>query len=120
MTEVLFEVQGKPVRAGDSLWVHPFREPRAGARVKAYRTPVKGEALMRTDDGAFPTVPIDSLSWSPWALNLVAEARKTAGSGDRNRMIDGAWADAIAWAVANPQEAATIAASLATELADGS
>ena len=111
MTEVLFEVQGKPVKPGDTLWVHPSREPRAGTRVRAFRPAVRGEALMRTDDGALPVVSIECLSWSPWALNLVAEARRSAGSGERNRQADAVWADAIAWAVANPEDAARIAAS---------
>lgn len=119
MTEVLFEVQGKPVKPGDTLWVHPSREPRAGTRVRAFRPAVRGEALMRTDDGALPVVSIECLSWSPWALNLVAEARRSAGSGERNRQADAVWADAIAWAVANPEDAARIAASIASERADG-
>lgn len=115
MSEVLFEVQGKPVRAGDQLWVHPSREARAGTRVKAFRVAVKGEALMRSENGAVPTVPIDCLSWSPWALNLVGDARKEATGGETNRTLDMAWADAIAWAVANPEKAQAIVSVLAAE-----
>lgn len=115
MSEVLFEVQGKPVRAGDQLWVHPSREARAGTRVKAFRVAVNGEAFMRSENGAVPTVPIDCLSWSPWALNLVGDARKEATGGETNRSLDMAWADAIAWAVANPEKAQAIVGVLAAE-----
>ena len=64
--KVLFECEGRPVYAGDRLFVASHYHQRCGAEVEAYRE-VNGEsAVFRAiPSGAVPTLPITAVSWTP-------------------------------------------------------
>lgn len=59
-----FEHQGRTVRPGQVLHVHPSAWRQAGQSAKVER--YYGHSVMlRTDNGAVPTVDLSLLSWEP-------------------------------------------------------
>lgn len=62
----LFQVEGRDVYYGDELHVHPLDFRRAGHKVRAYRPDYgSGEVVVRSDNGAVPTLHVENLSWAP-------------------------------------------------------
>lgn len=61
-TEVLFEVEGRPVSRGAVLFHRDI--PRTGGRVTAEFKPEGDFVVVRTLNGAVPSVRISELSWA--------------------------------------------------------
>ena len=81
-TDVLFELDGKPVRRGDRLHVAPGYYYQAGAEVEADYEASGGSAVFRAvPSGAVPTLPVSAVSWSahPDTLDLEAMSRQGIG-----------------------------------------
>lgn len=76
----LYEVEGRPVFCGDVLHCPPRLFSRAGPSVKAYRADNgAGEATVRSDNGAVPTVRICDLSWAPHPETIALQELEAAG-----------------------------------------
>lgn len=77
-TEFAFEHQGRTVRPGQVMHLAPQYWQRAGAQATVER--YYGDSVMlRTDNSAVPTVPLDALSWEPHAETLAMEGLRVAG-----------------------------------------
>ena len=73
-----FELEGRTVRPGQVLHVAPTLWWRAGPSGKVER--LRGDSVvLRSDNGAVPTVPIDCLSWEPHPETLAREELREAG-----------------------------------------
>ena len=76
----LYEVEGRPVFYGDVLHLPPRLFNRAGPSVRAYLADDgSGEATMRSDSGAVPTVRICDLSWEPHPETIALQELEKAG-----------------------------------------
>ena len=79
-TEVLFELDGKPVRRGDRLHVAPGYHNQAGAEVDAYCEASGESAIFRAvPSGAVPTLPLTAVSWAPHPDTVDLEAMSRQG-----------------------------------------
>lgn len=76
--EFEFEHEGKTVKPGQLMHVAPAYHWRAGAvgRVERY---FGDSVLLRSDNGAVPTVPLSALSWDPHPETVAREELRTAG-----------------------------------------
>lgn len=73
-----FEHEGRTVLSGQVLHVHPAYHRRAGStgRVERYY----GDSVMlRSNNGAVPTVPLSALSWTPHPETVAMEELAHAG-----------------------------------------
>lgn len=80
MSELVFEfeVGGKLVRPGQMMYVAPEYHAAAGVKGKVER--YHGDSVvLRTDNGAVPTVPVSALSWEPHPTSVIIDALKQAG-----------------------------------------
>lgn len=73
-----FELEGRTVRPGQVLHVAPTYWWRAGPSGKVERL-CGDSVVLRTDNGAVPTVPLDCLSWEPHPETLAREELRAAG-----------------------------------------
>lgn len=92
MSEQVFEFQhqGRTVRPGQVLHVAPALWWRAGpcGRVERYY----GDSVMlRSDNGAVPTVPLHCLSWEPHPETVAMEELRAAGFTHPTRRDVGVW-----------------------------
>lgn len=73
-----FRLEGRTVRPGQELHVHPLHWAKAGPSGKAEI--FHGDAVtLRTDNGAVPTVPLSALSWKPHPQTVALEELRQAG-----------------------------------------
>ena len=95
MSERVFEFQhqGRIVRPGQVLHVAPALWRRAGPWGKVER--YYGDTVMlRSDNGAVPTVPLDCLSWEPHPETVAMEELRAAG------FTHPTWRDVRVWVAA--------------------
>lgn len=79
-TEFSFEfpVDGRMVRPGQVMHIAPSHHQLAGASGKVER--FYGDTVMlRSDNGAVPTVPVDALSWDAQPVTVAMEELAQAG-----------------------------------------
>jgi hypothetical protein len=73
-----FEHEGRTVRPGQVLHVHPSAWRKVGPTAKVER--YYGDSVMlRADNGAVPTVPLHCLSWEPHPETVAMEELHKAG-----------------------------------------
>lgn len=73
-----FQHEGRDVRPGQLMHVAPGYWSQAGATAKVERW--YGDSVMlRTDNGAVPTVPLCALSWNPHPETVALEEMRRAG-----------------------------------------
>lgn len=80
MSELNFEFEhlGRTVRPGQVLHVAPTYHQKAGAKAKVER--YYGDSVMlRTDNGAVPTVPLSALAWEAFPETTAMSELTAAG-----------------------------------------
>ena len=98
----LYTVEGRPVHVGDLLHCPPALFSRAGPTVLAYMPDFgTGEAVMRSLNGAVPTVRISDLSWQPHPETLAMEQMEAAGIKNPSRR------DVLIWVTARATKEAS-------------
>ena len=73
-----FEHDGRTVRPGQMMHIAPGYHSRAGAVAKVERY-YGDSVLLRTDNGAVPTVPLTAISWEPHPETVAMEELNAAG-----------------------------------------
>jgi hypothetical protein len=90
--ERLYEVNGRAVYKGDRLHCPPHLFYRAGETVMAYRpADCFGNAVMRSECGAVPTVNIAELSWTEHPETVVMRDLVAAGFRQPTRRDVAIW-----------------------------
>lgn len=76
----MFELEGRPVRRGDRLFVAPGYFQRAGPQVTAIVEARDGQLTVRSQSGgAVATLPVNALSWEPHPDTVDMETMQLQG-----------------------------------------
>lgn len=73
-----FEVEGRAVHPGDLMYVNPLYYWKAGTRGKVEKF-YGDSVLLRSPNGAVPTVPVTALSWSPFPEGIARDELERLG-----------------------------------------
>lgn len=76
--EFEFEVEGRIVRPGQIMYVHPHYHWSAGDKGKVERY-YGDKVMLRHVSGAVPTVPVMALSWEPHPMTTAMQEMEDAG-----------------------------------------